>query len=108
VWRGAELAGLAVAFGLGLVTRPTARLEVADRRGAERDVGLDVIILGPKAVSTIDASDPVEPRRLSQLQGQADLDRGMARPPLEVAEIFAVEENAVQKGIGGDLLGDLR
>ena len=54
------LAGLAVACGLGLVTAPAPRLEVAVGRGAERGARLHVVKLGPEAVSAVHASDPIE------------------------------------------------
>jgi hypothetical protein len=44
-----------------------ARIEVRGRRGAASAVRLQVIVVVPKAVAAVDASDPVESGRLAQL-----------------------------------------
>src|SRR5918992_4192891 len=92
-----ELAGLTVAFGLLLVTAPAPRPEVVGRRGPVRTVGFDVIVFGFEAVAAIHTSDAVEARRGAELQCEADLDRRVAGPPTNVAEINTVVENARQK-----------
>lgn len=66
-----------------------------------------MVDLGPEVVPAIGATDPVEIRRLPQLERGPDLDRDVARLPLEVPKVLAVEEHRVQERIGGDLLGDL-
>ncbi|MFN2489145.1 MAG: hypothetical protein ABR529_05315 [Actinomycetota bacterium] len=69
---------------------------------------MNVIELGPEMVAAISTSDPIEIRGFTQLERRPDLDRDIPGPALEVPEIVAVEEDAAQERIGGDLFGALR
>jgi hypothetical protein len=75
---GLELAGLAIARGLGLMATPAARPEIAVRRGPICDMRLDMVVLGAEAVAAIDAADPVEFGRLAELERDRDLDRNVS------------------------------
>src|SRR5918992_1175845 len=70
-------------------------------------VGFVVVVLGPKAFATGDAFDPIELGGLAELEGQEDLDRRVAGPAPHVTDVLAIEEDPGEKGIRGDLLGDL-
>jgi hypothetical protein len=102
-----ELARLAVAVGLGTMTRPAARFEVGGGGGAQGGVGLDVVVLGPKALAAVGAGDPIEVGRVADLQGQEHLDRGVAGPAAQVTQVLTVVEDPGEEGIGGDPSGDL-
>jgi hypothetical protein len=71
-------------------------------------MGLEVILLGPKALAAFDALDAVELGRPTQLQGGEDLDRNVARPAPHLAQVLAVEKDSGEKGILCDLLGGVR
>ena len=66
-----------------------------------------MFLLVSKAIAAIDALDPFELGRLSQLQRQQDFYRGVATPAVEVTQVGAVVEEPGQEGIGGDLFGPL-
>jgi hypothetical protein len=87
---------------------PAPRFEVAVRSRALGPVGFHVVELGPKAVAAVDADHPVERRWRPQLQGDGHLDRDVSGPAGEVTQVDPVVEHPVEKGILGDLLGDLR
>jgi hypothetical protein len=69
-------------------------------------MGLDVIVLGPKAVPAIDASDAVEGRRMPELQGEPHLHRNVAGSAPHATEVLAVVEDPGQERIGPDFAGD--
>src|SRR4051812_25278966 len=67
-----------------------------------------MIELTSKSIAAIDALDPIESRRFTQLERQCHLDRDRRGPSFDVAEVLAVVEHAVQERILRDLLGDRR
>ncbi len=73
-----------------------------------RDARLDVVELRAESVTTIGAGDSVEVGGIAQLQGDRHLYRAVARPRLEVAQVHPVVEDPGDKGVLGDLSGDLR
>ena len=68
---------------------------------------LAVVLLVAKAAAAIRALDPVELRRLAQLQRQQDFRRSVTGPAAKVTQVSAVIEQPAQKGVGGDLSGRL-
>jgi hypothetical protein len=70
-------------------------------------MGLDVVVLGPKALATVGAGDSVEGGWVSELQGDEDLDRGVAGPAAQVPQIPTVVEHPGEERVGGDPAGAL-
>ena len=62
-------------------------------------VGLEVIVLGSKAVAAVQAFGAVEVGRVSQLQGEADFDRRVSGPTPHVTEVLAVVKDPGEKGV---------
>jgi len=60
---------------------------------------LAVFLLVSKAAATIGALDPVEARRLSQLQRREYLHRSVAGPAVKVTQVGAVKEQPAQEGV---------
>ena len=83
-------------------------LEIGGRRQASGDMRRAVVFLVSKAAAAIDALDPIELRRLSQLQRQQNFQRSVSGPAPKVTQVGAVIEQPAQKGVGGDLSGPLR
>ncbi len=73
--RRRELSIPPILCGLLLMAPIATPLQVGGRGEASGDMGLCVFLLVSKAVTAIDALDPVELGRLAQLQGQEDLYR---------------------------------
>jgi hypothetical protein len=102
-----ELARLAVSFGLGLVAAPATRYEVGGGGGPLHSVGLDVVVLGRKALAAVGATDAIEVGWIAELEGDEDLDRDVAGPAAQVSQVHPVVEHPGEEGIGGDIPGDL-
>ena len=66
-----------------------------------------MVLLVAKAAAAIGALDPVELRRLAQLQRQQDVYGSVSGPAAKVTQVGAVIEQPAQKGVGGDLSGSL-
>ena len=58
-----------------------------------------MLLLVAKAAAAIGALDPVEARRLSQLQRRQNLHRSVAGPAAKVTQVGAVIEQPGQKGV---------
>ena len=85
-----------------------AGVDVPRRRRATADVRVDVVVFGPEAIAAVGALHAVEVGRGAEFERDHHLDRYVARPPGEVTQVLAVEEDPVQKGIGGNFPSDLR
>ena len=94
-----QLAGPAVALGLGLMTGPAAPLEVGGCGRPPGVAGLDMIALAAKPLAAVGALRPVEVRGRAELEGDLDRNRDVPGEAPVVAQVDSVVEQSAKKRI---------